>query len=99
MKCTIATILSVLFATQAAAQGVTISLPSGVSIPSGVTLPSGVSVVTATSTSSTAQANRRYHKRQGGGIGGFTGISGFSIGQQTRTNNGAQQTGQARGNA
>jgi hypothetical protein len=94
MKCTIAAVLAVLFATQAAAQDVTVTLPSGVSLPSGVTLPSGVSVVSATATSSTAQANRRYHKRQGGGIGG-----GFSIGQQTRTNNAAQQTRQARDNA
>jgi hypothetical protein len=95
MKTVIATVCAALFTT-AAAQGVTISLPSGVSIPSGVTLPSGVSVVTATPTSSTAQVNQRYHARQnvGGGASAFSGLSGFSISvQQTRTN-AAQPTAQ-----
>ncbi|KAL2151782.1 hypothetical protein VTH82DRAFT_6880 [Thermothelomyces myriococcoides] len=79
----------------AAAQGVTITLPSGVSIPSGISLPSGVSIVSAEATSTAqANANRRYHKRQNGG--GFS-ISGLSIGvQQTNTNGvAAQQTDQA----
>ncbi|KAL2179679.1 uncharacterized protein P884DRAFT_298031 [Thermothelomyces heterothallicus CBS 202.75] len=88
---TVATLLACLGT--AAAQGVTISLPSGVSLPSGITLPSGVSIVTAGATSTAqANANRRYHKRQNGGFS----ISGLSIGlQRTANNAAAQQTDQA----
>jgi hypothetical protein len=99
MKTVIATVCAALFTT-AAAQGVTISLPSGVSIPSGVTLPSGFSIsaqqTRTNAAQPTAQANQRYHARQnvGGGASAFSGLSGFSISvQQTRTN-AAQPTAQ-----
>jgi len=111
MKFTVATVIAAM-AIAVSAQGVTISLPSGVTIPSGVTLPSGVAVVPAGATSTTtAQANannrvfnKRFNRRQGGGGAGggaggagITGISGFSFNLAQQTETAAAQ--QTNGNA